>query len=174
MVAVIDAAFYVFHDGERTDFVRQCAEICERHGFHESHDPDWSAIAIAPRLTRKLSAEEFSAPNFGTLIFHPSALPHGRGPDAVRWAVHRGERVSAASWFWASDGLDEGDICEQEPVVLAPGESAGRAYHSRFCPAGLRALDRALRGFATARAWRRVPQEHALATYDRTMTEAAQ
>ena len=173
MAEAIEAAFYVFHDGERTDLVRECAAVCERHGFHESGDPYWSAFAIAPRLTRKVDVELLNKPNAGTLICHPSALPYGRGPDAIRWSVERGERVSAATWFWASNGLDEGDVCEQEVVLLKPGESAGRAYHTRFVPAALRALDRAVAGWARDRIWRRIPQDRELATYDRAMPRAA-
>ena len=56
-------------------------------------------------------------------------------------------------------------MCEQEVVVLRPGESAGRAYHTRFVPAGLRALRRALEGVRTVTP-RRAPQDPSLATYD--------
>ena len=170
MVAAIDAAFFVFHDGERTDFVRECALVCERAGFHETGDPYWSAFAIAPRLRRRLCAAERDAPNFGTLIFHPSALPYGRGPDAIRWAVARGERVSAATWFFAAEEYDAGPVCAQEPVVLAPGESPGRAYHARFCPAGLVALERALVRFRLRGGFRRAAQDEGLATFDGKFT----
>lgn len=166
MVEAIDAGVYVFHDGERTRFVDDCVAACGLYGLHESNDPCWAAFAIAPRLTRKLDASEYSKPNHGTLIFHPSALPYGRGPDAIRQSVLRGERVSASTWFWASDGWDEGDVCEQETVVLCPDESPGRSYHSRFVPAALRALHRLLRDWRTTGTFRRVPQDHRLATYD--------
>ena len=108
---------------------------------------------------------EWSAPLFGTLIFHPSILPYRRGPDAIRWAVMTGERVSGVTWFWGDDGVDTGPICEQDPVLLQPGESPGRAYHTRFVPAGVRALDRAVKGVLTGDP-RRVKQEAALGSYE--------
>lgn len=137
-----DLAFV--HDGQG-EFVERCRGLCGAMLFEMVDDPAAAKVAIAPRLMRRLGRAEFKAPLFGTLIFHPSALPHRRGPDAIRWSVHYGDRVSAATWFWADDGLDTGPICEQEVVLLKPGESAGRAYHTRFIPAGLRALERALR-----------------------------
>jgi methionyl-tRNA formyltransferase len=116
-------------------------------------------------LTRKLALEELRMPRLGVLVFHPSILPYRRGPDAIRWATQSGDRVSGVTWFWADEGLDTGPICEQEPVVLAPGESPGRAYHTRFQPAGLTALARALDGILAGRP-RRIPQEEPLASYE--------
>jgi methionyl-tRNA formyltransferase len=100
-----------------------------------------------------------------TLIFHPSILPFRRGPDSVRWAVRSGDRVSGVTWFWADEGLDTGDICEQEPVVVPPGIAPRDLFHCRMVPAGLRALERALAGILEGRP-RRIPQEHEIATYD--------
>lgn len=161
-------SFYLYPAGE---FGEQCKSTAEWLGFVEVGAPDVADLALAPLLTRKLSAEEWQAPYYGTLIFHPSALPYRRGPDAIRRTVAARERVSAATWFWAADGYDTGDICEQEVVILAPGESPGRAYHTRFIPAALRALERALLGISTGEP-RRVPQEEALATYDRRLAVA--
>lgn len=160
---IIPDSFYLYDDGR--EFSAQCRQLCLTHGMTEVQVPDVSDIAIAPRLTRRISRDEYSAPYYGTLVFHPSALPYRRGPDAIRHTVTAGERVSAATWFWCAEGWDTGDICEQEVVVLGPAESPGRAYHSRFIPAGLRALERALTGILAGKP-RRVPQEAALATYD--------
>jgi hypothetical protein len=123
------------------------------------------AICEAPKLTRKLHEGEWSEAKLCTLIFHPSILPYHRGPDAIRWVVALGERVSGVTWFWCGVGLDTGPICEQEPVLLKLGESPGRAYHTRFAPAGLRGLSRALAGIACG-CPRRVMQETELASYE--------
>jgi methionyl-tRNA formyltransferase len=162
-------SFYLHDNG--CDFSRQCRELALGLGFTEEADPHRATVAIAPLLTRKLPVSEYAAPRLGTLIFHPSALPYRRGPDAVRNAVAAGDRVSASTWFWASPGLDEGPICESQPVVLKPGESPGRAYHTRFVPAGLRALDLALRGIIVG-APRSLPQDAELATYDPRLQSA--
>lgn len=155
--------FFCFDGGG--DFGAQCVDVCEATGCVRVPSPRGATFAIAPKLTRKLADGECSEPTLGTLIFHPSILPVHRGPDAIRWAVHNRERVSGVTWFWADDGLDTGPICEQEPLVLALGESPGRAYHTRFVPAGIRALGRAVAGIAADRP-RRVAQEACLATYE--------
>jgi len=159
---------YFLHPGG-ADFGTACDQLlrdlgCEAVGTLADAD-----FAIAPRLARKLSVAEFAMPRLGTLIFHPSALPYRRGPDAIRHTIAAGERVSAVTWFWCSEGLDEGPICEQEVVVLHPAESPGRAYHSRYVPAGLRALRRAVEGILRGTP-RRVPQDESLATYDTWLT----
>lgn len=163
-------AFYR-HPGGR-EFGDACATLCHRRGLAEVDRAELADLALAPLLTRHLPVAERDAPPLGTLVFHPSALPHGRGPDAVRWAVHRGQRVSGSTWFWAADGYDDGPVCEQELVVLAPGESPLDAYLGRFIPAGLRALDRAITGVLEG-APRRVPQDESLATYDRAFRRGA-
>jgi methionyl-tRNA formyltransferase len=147
------------------EFGQQCVDVCEATGCVRVPSPQGATFAIAPRLMRKLTEAEWSEPELGTLIFHPSILPCHRGPDAIRWAIAEGDRVSGVTWFWCNDGLDTGPICEQEPVVLRSGESPGRAYHTRFVPAGIRALGRAVAGIA-ADAVRRVPQDPDLATYE--------
>lgn len=153
------------------EYGEACERLAVELGAWIVATPAEADVAIAPLLTRRLLPAEYLAPVHGTLVFHPSALPYRRGGDAIRHAVAAGERVSASTWFWCADGWDTGDVCEQEVVVLKPGESAGRAYHTRFVPAGLRALDRSLRGIASGSP-RRVPQDECLATFDPIMVRA--
>lgn len=150
-------------------FGEACMAECVAAGLEESGQAE-ADLALAPRLTRRLYRQEYSAHRFGTLVFHPSALPYRRGPDALRRAVLAGERVSAATWFWCAEGWDAGPVCEQEVVVLCPGESAGRAYHTRFVPAAIRALERCLAGVNAGRP-RRIEQDEALATYEGWLNE---
>ncbi len=154
---------YIYPGGG--EFGEECARLARSMGFSVVAQPAGATLALAPLLTRVLRPAAIAAPQLGTLVFHPSALPYHRGPDAIRWTLAAGERVSAATWFWADEGLDTGPICEQELVILAPGESAGRAYHTRFQPAALVALRRALRGVLDGRP-RRVPQDERLASYE--------
>ena len=117
------ASFFLFDDpGE---FCLACAALCYELGIGQVATPAAADLVLAPRLTQKIPASVWRAPRLGTLIFHPSALPYRRGPDAIRQTIAAGERVSAATWFWCDNNLDTGPICEQELVVLKPGGSAG-------------------------------------------------
>ena len=146
-------------------FRDECLSLAFAMGFGLTRDLAAADVAIAPLLRRRLTDEEWAAPVHGTLIFHPSALPYRRGPDAIKHTIAAGERVSAATWFWCNGKLDAGDVCEQELVVLLPGELPRDAYEHRFKPAGLRALQRALAGVANDNP-RRIRQDELLATYD--------
>ena len=153
-------------------FEQACREAARRQGFHLAASPAAATVALAPLLRRKLAPAERSAPLLGTLVFHPSALPLHRGPDAIRQTLAARERVSAASWFWCDGGLDTGPVCEQEVVVLDLEEAARDAYAGRFVPAALRALDRALRGVVEG-CPRSVEQDERLATYESFLPKQA-
>ena len=124
-----------------------------------------SHIAIAPLLTQKITLEEINYPLLGTLIFHPSPLPYGRGASAIRWAYRRKEPVTAATWFWANDKLDAGDICEQEIVKIDYNISPREFYEKHIIPAMIRTLKRALNDIEKG-GKRQIKQIEEYATYD--------
>lgn len=125
-------------------------------------EPD---IAIAPLLTEKISNEQLQLPYFGTLIFHPSPLPYGRGASAIRWAYRRKEPITAATWFWANERIDAGDICEQEILKIDYALSPREFYEFHVIPAMLRTLVRSLTGVQKGFK-RQVPQVEGYASYD--------
>lgn len=122
-------------------------------------------VAIAPLLTVKISEEVISRPYFGTLIFHPSPLPYGRGAASIKWAYKRHEPITAATWFWADKGLDTGDICEQEIVKIDYDLRPREFYEHEMLPAMARTLERCLKGLQIGRP-RKVPQVEKYATFD--------
>ena len=124
-----------------------------------------SHVAIAPLLTHKITIEEINHPLLGTLIFHPSPLPYGRGASAIRWAYRRKEPVTAATWFWANDKLDAGDICEQEIVKIDYDLSPREFYQQHIIPAMVRTLERALNDIEKG-VKRQIKQVEDYATYD--------
>lgn len=137
--------------------------VCLEKGVRLADGPYTSDLAIAPLLTRKLSTLEIHAPTVGTLIFHPSLLPRHRGRDAIKWAYKCGETYSGATWFWADEGYDTGDICEQEVL-----EIAGRPrefYENDILPSMQRMLGFILDDIRLGRVRRR-PQQHEHATYE--------
>jgi len=152
--------------GSPAAFVDACSGVIasEPRRWSAAESIDAADLAVAPLLTRRLSTADLLGPRLGVLVFHPSLLPLRRGPDAMRWAVNSGDAWTGATWFWADAELDGGDICEQQLVALDTAASPGRNYHDRVAPAGLAGLRRALDGISSGFI-RRVPQDHAAATY---------
>ena len=132
---------------------------------HSVAKNDLSHVAIAPLLTKKITLKEINCPLLGTLIFHPSPLPYGRGASAVRWAYRRKEPVTAATWFWATDKLDAGDICEQEIIKIDYGLRPRAFYEQHIIPAMVRTLERALNNIEKG-IKRQIKQVEEYATYD--------
>jgi formyltetrahydrofolate dehydrogenase len=148
---------------ENTPAYQLAKDVVTRRGHTTSNNN--VSLAIAPLLTKKLTAEELSKPTLGTLIFHPSPLPYGRGASAIRWAYRRKEPVTAATWFWANEGLDTGDICEQEIVKIDYKKAPRAFYDSDILPAMVRTLERCLNNLEIG-IKRSVKQVEKYATYD--------
>ena len=128
-------------------------------------------LAIAPMLDKKLTPDEFNKPRLGTLIFHPSLLPRHRGPDAIKWAYKLNESYTGVTWFWCSEGFDEGDICEQEIVKLDLTVRPGEFYKNEIIPAMLTTLRRAIEDLKRD-VVRKVPQNHNAATYEKKLLKS--
>lgn len=125
-------------------------------------------LTIAPLLTVKVSDQELKEADLGTLIFHPSPLPYGRGASSIKWAYKRGEPITAATWFWADSGYDTGDICEQEIVKIDYDVRPRIFYEQEIIPAMLRTLERCLDNIGKG-IIRRIPQVEAYSTYDKRL-----
>ena len=125
----------------------------------------YADVAIAPLLTERIGDEELKEPRIGTLIFHPSPLPYGRGASSIRWAYRRKETITAATWFWADSGLDTGDICEQEVIKINHELRPRDFYEREMIPAMTRTLERCLKNLQ-AGINRRIPQLNKYATFD--------
>jgi len=122
-------------------------------------------LAVAPLLTTRVPDAELQSPRWGTLIFHPSPLPYGRGASAIRWAYRRREPLTAATWFWATDELDAGDICEQEIIKIDYSLRPRLFYEKHIIPAMVRTFERCLSGLESG-IKRQIKQIEEYATYD--------
>lgn len=156
--------FVYEHDrADQTPVIQASLDVLHEHGADVAADEQEADLAIAPLLTKKLSHERLFAPALGTLIFHPSLLPRHRGRDAIRWAFRLKESYTGATWFWADEGLDTGDICESEVLAIRDGERPGEFYARAVVPSAVRMLgyivDDISRGVI-----RRRPQDHDSAT----------
>ena len=76
-------------------------------------------------------------PKLGSICFHPSLLPKYRGPSAVNWPIVMGDTKSGFSWFYPTDGLDEGDSLLQWECDLGPDDTVIDLYFKKIYPAGV-------------------------------------
>lgn len=125
-------------------------------------------LAVAPLLTEKVPNDELKMPSYGTLIFHPSPLPYGRGASSIKWAYKRKEPITAATWFWADSGYDTGDICEQEIIKIDYNVRPRHFYEKEIIPAMIRTLERCLSGLEKG-VIRRIPQVESYSSYDKKL-----
>ena len=154
--------------GNRETPAYKVAEECVRKNGHRVSYGDVGTcdLAIAPLLTEKVPPEALREPLHGTLIFHPSPLPYGRGASSIKWAYKRNEPITAATWFWADDGYDTGDICEQE-IVKVDYSSRPRDFYERdIIPAMRRTLERCLNNIQMGYI-RKIPQIERYSSYDK-------
>ena len=80
-------------------------------------------------------------PTHGSICFHPSLLPLHRGPSAVNWPIIMGSTKSGYSWFYPSDGLDEGDSLLQWECEIGADDTVVDLYFKKIYP---RAVDSVL------------------------------
>jgi methionyl-tRNA formyltransferase len=109
--------------------------------------------------------EARTIPRFGSICFHPSLLPRHRGPSSINWAIIGGATKTGLTYFWPTDGLDEGDILLQKKVDVGPDDTLGSVYFNKIFPLGIEAT---LEAIDLVRAGNppHVPQDDSRATYE--------
>ncbi|PWE31449.1 methionyl-tRNA formyltransferase [Maritimibacter sp. 55A14] len=108
-------------------------------------------------------------PKQGSICFHPSLLPLHRGPSAVNWPIIMGSTKSGFSWFYPTDGLDEGDVLLKWECEIGPDDTVIDLYFKKIYPA---AVASALEVCDLYRSGNppRILQDEAQATYERRCT----
>lgn len=59
----------------------------------------------------------------GAAGIHASLLPKGRGNAPLVWALINGESVTGITFFYFSDGVDDGDIIGQREILINEDET---------------------------------------------------
>ena len=114
-------------------------------------------------LSQLVKQELLSVPTMGSVGFHPTWLPKGRGRAPVAWLVLE-RRPGAATFFLMNEGVDAGPILAQEPFDVAEQDYAIDVIEKME-----RAIDAALDRWIPrllAGEWNPIPQDDALATYN--------
>lgn len=82
--------------------------------------PDWLFVIGLSQLIPE-SLRQYA--RLGSIGFHPTPLPQGRGRAPVAWTILL-EQPAAANLFFLCDEPDAGDIIAQRPVPVLPGDYA--------------------------------------------------
>ncbi|MEQ8666551.1 MAG: methionyl-tRNA formyltransferase [Rhodospirillales bacterium] len=108
-------------------------------------------------------------PTHGSICFHPSLLPLHRGPSAVNWPIIMGSKKSGYSWFYPTDGLDEGDVLLQWECPIEADDTVIDLYFKKIYPS---AVDSVLEVCDLYRNGNppRIEQNESEATYERRCT----
>jgi methionyl-tRNA formyltransferase len=109
-------------------------------------------------------------PTHGSICFHPSLLPLYRGPSAVNWPIIMGDTRSGYSWFYPSDGLDEGDSLLQWECEIGPDDTVIDLYFKKIYPHAINSVLTVVDLFRSGNPPRIVADE-AKASYERRCTQ---
>jgi methionyl-tRNA formyltransferase len=99
----------------------------------------------------------------GAYVFHDSLLPAYRGFSPSVWAIINGEDHTGVTLFEMAEGVDEGDIVDQDCVPIRPDETIAEVLErvtSRYLSLLERNIGDLLAGRVAAR-----PQDARCATY---------
>ena len=122
--------------------------------------PDLVVVAAFGQILPK---EMLERPRLGCINVHPSLLPRYRGAAPLNWTIIRGEVQTGVTIMQMDEGMDSGDILLQEETPVGPCETVGE-LHDRLAVRGAQLLLDVI-GMLEKGAIRRVPQDHAAATF---------
>jgi methionyl-tRNA formyltransferase len=167
--------------GARPDPLRIAAE---EHGFPLFQFPSYSApeaqsvlagldadIGIMAYVLIFAPQAFLSLPRYGTIQFHPSLLPHHRGPSSINWPIIMGRMKTGLTIFRPDDGLDEGPVVLQKEVAIGPDDTLGTVYFDKIFPLGVDALLEAADLVVSGRAAETV-QDETQASYESWVRDA--
>ncbi len=128
-----------------------------------SHEADLMVMAFVNVFVPEAARE---TPKLGSICFHPSLLPLYRGPSAVNWPIIMGEVKSGFSWFYPTDGLDEGDSLLQWECEIGPDDTVIDLYFKKIYPVAVSSVLEVCDLFRAGNPPRIAPDE-SKATYER-------
>jgi methionyl-tRNA formyltransferase len=101
-------------------------------------------------------------PRWGNINLHASLLPKYRGAAPIQWAVANGETITGATTMRIDQGLDTGDMLQQQTMPIAPDQTAEDLF-PLLAQSGAALLLETLKGLEAGTVVP-IPQDHARAT----------
>jgi methionyl-tRNA formyltransferase len=166
-------------DGKPIDPIKEFALEQGLPVYQPAHFKDQESLDELAALNADLMVMAFvnvfvpeaarDTPKQGSICFHPSLLPLHRGPSAVNWPIIMGSTKSGYSWFYPTDGLDEGDVLLMWECPIEPDDTVIDLYFKKIYPS---AIDSVLEVCDLFRSGNppRIVQDEADATYERRCT----
>ncbi|MGI9424555.1 MAG: methionyl-tRNA formyltransferase [Hyphomicrobiaceae bacterium] len=162
-------------EGRPVDPVKQAALDHDLPLFQPANYTDADVLATMRSLNADVMVmayviifipeEARDIPKMGSICFHPSLLPLHRGPSSINWPIMWGATKTGFSWFYPTDGLDEGDILLQREVDIGPDETLGDVYFKKIFPAGVDSTLDVIEAFRSGNP-PRTKQDDSQATYE--------
>lgn len=131
-----------------------------------SYDADLMVMAFVNVFVPEAARD---TPKLGSICFHPSLLPLHRGPSAVNWPIIMGSDRSGFSWFYPTDGLDEGDVLFNWECPIDPDDTVINLYFKKIYPAAVESVLQVCDLFRAGNP-PHVAQDESKATYERRCT----
>src|SRR6266481_2520800 len=124
--------------------------------------PDLQVMAF---VTLFVPEDFLNIPTHGSIQYHPSLLPVGRGASAINWPIINGEKETGLSIFWPDNGLDTGDVLVQKKTPISGTDTLGTVYFDRLFPMGVDAMLESVDLVKAGKA-PRMKQDESKATYE--------
>ena len=109
-------------------------------------------------------------PKQGSICFHPSLLPLHRGPSSINWPIMWGASKTGFTWFYPTDGLDEGDVLLNWQCEIGPDDTVIDLYFKKIYPAAIESVPEVCNLFRSGNP-PHIEQDESQATYERRCTK---
>ena len=131
----------------------------------ESWKAAGAELGVMAFVTEILPDEALTAPDGGTIQYHPSLLPLHRGSAAMNWPIIFGKNETGLTIFWPDEGVDTGPLLLQKTCPIEADDTMGSLYFQKLFPMGVEAMSEAV-ALVQASEAPRIDQNHARSTYE--------
>ena len=142
--------------------------LCARNVALEKYHSFWNSLESVDLMfcvswRYLIPPEVYERARLGAFVFHDSKLPKYRGFAPTVWAIINGESYTGATMISISEGIDEGDIVDQEAVEILQTDTIAHVL-VKVTNSYLAILERNIYSLLSG-TFTSAPQDHSEATY---------
>ena len=93
--------------------------------FLEQIKPD---VILVMGWSQLLKSDILKIPRIGVIGSHPTELPKFRGRAPIPWSIIKDLKESALTFFYMGEGIDDGDILDQQKFEISEEDDAESIY----------------------------------------------